>query len=156
MNIFYLDKDPKKCAEYHCDQHCVKMIIEYAQIMSTVQRSLDGNDDRFYKSTHKNHPCVLWTDKSAENYKYLYQLFCALCDEFQKRYGKTHLTDKKMRRALKTPPHNIPNIPFTKPALAMPDDCKTNNAVESYRNYYIKYKSSFATWKNETPKWFKV
>jgi hypothetical protein len=32
MNIFYLDEDPKICAQYHCDKHVVKMIIEYAQL----------------------------------------------------------------------------------------------------------------------------
>ena len=42
MNIFYLDKDPKVCAEMHLDKHVVKMIIEYAQLMSTAHRVLDG------------------------------------------------------------------------------------------------------------------
>lgn len=28
MNIFVLDNNPKKCAEYHVDKHCVKMILE--------------------------------------------------------------------------------------------------------------------------------
>ena len=42
MNIFYLDNDPVKCAEMHCDKHIVKMIIEYAQLMSTAHRMLDG------------------------------------------------------------------------------------------------------------------
>ena len=39
MNIFgYLDKDPKRCAEMHCDKHVVKMILEYAQLLSTAHR----------------------------------------------------------------------------------------------------------------------
>jgi len=42
MNIFYLDKDPIKSAEMHCDKHVVKMIIEYAQLLSTAHRVLDG------------------------------------------------------------------------------------------------------------------
>ena len=42
MNIFYLHKDPKICAEQHLDKHVVKMLIEYAQLMSTAQRMLDG------------------------------------------------------------------------------------------------------------------
>ena len=42
MNIFYLDNDPIKSAELHCDKHVVKMIIEYAQLMSTAHRVLDG------------------------------------------------------------------------------------------------------------------
>ena len=41
MNIFYLDDDPKLCAQAHCDRHVVKMILEYAQIMSTSHRVLD-------------------------------------------------------------------------------------------------------------------
>ena len=28
MNIFVLDNDPRQCAEYHCDKHVVKMILE--------------------------------------------------------------------------------------------------------------------------------
>ena len=35
MNIFYLDPDPKVCAEMHLDKHVVKMIIEYAQLIHT-------------------------------------------------------------------------------------------------------------------------
>ena len=27
MNIFYLDREPKTCAEMHCDKHVVKIII---------------------------------------------------------------------------------------------------------------------------------
>ena len=42
MNIFYLHKDPKICAEMHLDKHCTKMLIEYAQLMSTAHRVLDG------------------------------------------------------------------------------------------------------------------
>jgi hypothetical protein len=42
MNIFYLHTDPKVCAEYHLDKHVVKMIVEYAQLMSTAHRLLDG------------------------------------------------------------------------------------------------------------------
>ena len=43
MNIFYLDHDVTKCAEMHNDKHCVKMILEYAQLLSTAHRVLDGN-----------------------------------------------------------------------------------------------------------------
>ena len=36
MNIFVLDEDPIKAAAYHCNKHVVKMIIECAQMLSTV------------------------------------------------------------------------------------------------------------------------
>ena len=42
MNIFYLDEDPVKAAQYMCDKHVVKMIVESAQILSTAHRVLDG------------------------------------------------------------------------------------------------------------------
>ena len=42
MNIFYLDRDPVTCAKQHCDKHIVKMILEYAQLLSTAHRVLDG------------------------------------------------------------------------------------------------------------------
>jgi hypothetical protein len=40
MNIFYLDEDPKICAQYHCDKHVVKMIIEYAQLTINSSSSI--------------------------------------------------------------------------------------------------------------------
>ena len=36
----------------------------------------------------------------------------------------------------------------------MPDDVKNIDSITAYRDYYIKYKKSFATWKTTTPKWF--
>ena len=54
MNIFYLDKRPDNAAEMHCDKHCVKMVLEYAQMLSTAHRELDGDVPHIlYKSTHK-------------------------------------------------------------------------------------------------------
>ena len=44
MNIFYLDKRPDDAAKMHCDKHCVKMILEYAQMLSTAHRVLDGDN----------------------------------------------------------------------------------------------------------------
>jgi hypothetical protein len=40
MNIFYLDKNPRKCAKYHCDKHVLKMIIEYAQLIINSSSSI--------------------------------------------------------------------------------------------------------------------
>lgn len=42
MNIFYLDRDPVKAAEYAVDRHVVKMIQETAQLLSTAHRVIDG------------------------------------------------------------------------------------------------------------------
>lgn len=42
MNIFALSRDPKEAAKFHVDRHVVKMIIEYAQLLSTAHRMIDG------------------------------------------------------------------------------------------------------------------
>jgi hypothetical protein len=36
----------------------------------------------------------------------------------------------------------------------MPDDVKNKDSITAYRDYYIKYKHSFATWKTNIPKWY--
>ena len=61
MNIFFLDKDPIIAAQYHCDKHCVKMILESAQLLSTAHRVLDEDDAHpdLYKVAHKNHPSTI-------------------------------------------------------------------------------------------------
>ena len=157
MNIFYLDKDINKAAEYHNDKHCVKMILEYAQLLCTAHRELDGDNanENLYKSTQKNHPSAKWVRESKANYEYLYRLFNALCNEYTHRYGKTHLTYQKLHNVLATPPQNIPDKEFTEPTPAMPDDVKNNDSLKAYRDYYKKYKSHLAVWtKRDTPEWY--
>ena len=44
MNIFVLDNDIIKCAQYHCYKHVIKMILESAQILSaTLRLNVDQN-----------------------------------------------------------------------------------------------------------------
>lgn len=42
MNIFALDTNPTICAQYHCNKHLIKMIVEHLQLISTAHRVLDG------------------------------------------------------------------------------------------------------------------
>ena len=168
MNIFYLDSDPVKSAELHCDKHVVKMIIEYAQLMSTAHRVLDGDlyEDRtannhrikrwrlsdsnmenvVYKASHINHPSAIWTRASDSNYQFVYDMFVALCNEYTHRYGRVHLTEEKLKDLLQHLPNNIASADFVEPPQAMPDDVKTSNAVNAYQNYYRVYKKDFAKW----------
>ena len=177
MNIFYLDPDPSTCAKMHLDKHVVKMIIEYAQLMSTAHRVLDGeqytdktannrniqrwrmkdelSEHTLYKASHVNHPSAIWVRQSKENYRWLYRMWFYLLQEYTHRYGKKHACEKLMS-ALYLDPMNIPKGIFTEPTPAMPDTYKvTNDSIRSYQNYYIHDKSRFAKWKNrETPEWF--
>ena len=159
MNIFYLDRDPKKCAEMHCDKHVVKMILEYAQLLSTAHHWVDGNPSvDCYKATHKNHPSAVWARENRSNYQWLWQLLDNLLQEYTLRYGKTHKTESSgVFLALKTLPCDLPGGKFTDPPQCMPDYCKADDAVVAYRNYYIREKSYMARWKNtDSPLWYKI
>jgi hypothetical protein len=155
MNIFFLDTDTRKIAEYHCDKHVVKMILETAQLLCGVHHVSESRYIIPYKLSHKNHPCSIWARNSLSNYLYLCELGLDLCKEYTYRYGKRHKSQDVIEWCLVHKP-NITDIGFTEPAKAMPDEYKVDDAVESYRNYYMGAKSGFAVWKNrEKPFWFK-
>ena len=167
MNIFYLSNCPQEAAEAHNDKHCVKMILESAQMLSTAHRELDGNvPDILYKSTHKNHPSTIWARSSKQHYDWLFQLFQWLSFEYTKRYSKktlikgfggmykVHKSWDKLGQILMTAPKNIEDTGWNDPPQCMPDHCKDDDVVRAYRNYYIKEKSSFAKWNySGKPKW---
>lgn len=154
MNIFFLDFDVKKCAQYHCDKHAIKMILETAQLLCGVHHMINVGYDIPYKLSHKNHPCSIWSRESLSNYLYLCELGLALCEEYTYRYGKRHKSQDVIEWCLINKP-NIKDIGFTTPPKAMPDEYKVDDVVESYRNYYIGAKYKFAVWKNrKTPDWF--
>jgi len=178
MNIFYLHEDPIQNAKWHIDKHIVKMPIEYAQLMSTAHRLLDGEmylgktalghkikrwllhderEDILYKASHINHPSAIWVRESIENYFQMYKLYMAVLAEFTNRYGKIHGSSKPSI-ALIRPPSNIPMVKGTQLPQCMPEMCKVkNNPILAYRNYYIVEKNSFASWKNrEMPEWFQT
>ncbi len=46
MNIFYTDRNAKKCARNHCKVHANKMITEYSQILSTNTRYFKSLETR--------------------------------------------------------------------------------------------------------------
>jgi len=161
MNIFYLHEEPEICAQMHNDKHCVKMILESAQMLCTAHRALDGNDKCdnlfMYKQAHLNHPSTKWVRENVYNYKWMFNLFEELCEEYTYRYEKAHTTDLKLREVLREPPLNIPmiNQRRTEPPQCMPDEYKSTNTIEAYRNYYMGEKSHFCVWKNRpTPTWY--
>jgi|TARA_R110002110_G_scaffold404819_1_gene623530 hypothetical protein len=151
MNIFILDTDIKKCAENHCDKHVIKMILESAQMLSTVSRLHGGHVG--YKSTHKNHPCTLWAGKSLTNWFWLQKLTTYLNDEYKFRYNKEiNHKSYEVARSLVVP--DIPNIGLTPFAQAMPEQYKNKNAVTAYRQYYLNEKTNLLKWtKRNQPNW---
>lgn len=182
MNVFYLDHDPDLCAQYHCDKHVVKMIIEYAQLMSTAHRMLDGEEwigrnltgrrirrfwhpdpvmnEHLYKACHYMHPSAVWTRASKANYDWLYSMWASLCEEYTYRYGRTHLSQEKLQYYLLFAPANASNDAFTQPTPAMshfPQCIVEGDSLTSYRNYYYEAKQSFVKWTGrDVPEWYKL
>lgn len=177
MNIFYIDTDPKLCAEQHISKHVVKMIIEYSQLMSTAHRCIDGieytgltktgrrikrwrlDDEREQQlmiATNVNHPSAIWCRENNSNYTWLHTMWSHLLDEYTYRYGKIHAC-ARLKDALRPPPFKIALGDFFAPTPAMPPDIKVlsetptpgrkYDSLKSYHNYYNISKRGFATWK---------
>jgi hypothetical protein len=173
MNIFYLDQNPVTAAKYHCDQHVRKMIVEYAQMLSTAHHLLakpsnlscvtqlrENNKtpnylSNLYKVTHENHPSSIWVRESRSNYQWLYTCMMELASIYSEATNKVHLTETKLADLLLGAPASIPSLGPTPVPLCMPDEYQSTCAVTSYRNYYQNDKSRFAKFTyNEVPRWW--
>lgn len=181
MNIFYLHNDPETCAQMHNDKHVVKMILEYAQLLSTAHRVIDGVEEQalsksgrkqkvwrlddhrenvIYKASHINHPSAKWARHGEQNYRWLFTMWTHLLNEYTYRYGKHH-TAERLLTYLARPPKNI-NMEerYTSPWRAMPEQYKVarstpNYTIESYRAYYLGEKVKMSRWTNRAmPEWF--
>lgn len=150
MNIFYFHDCPKKSAQAQPDKMLVKMPLETAQMLCTAHRELDGDDYAdevgLYKRAYWNHPCTIWARECYDNYKWLYEHFIALGDEYTFRYGKTHASITKLKDALYFHPDNIEDKEgMTTLAQAMPEEYKDEDPTVAYRNYCINEKH-YAKW----------
>ncbi len=152
MNIFILDNEIEKCAQYHCDQHVVIMILESVQMLCTVLNKKGFTAP--YKSTHIKHPWVLWVEESFENFAWLQNLAVALNAEYRFRFERD--SDHKSIFVLnEISNYNYDSRGLTEFAQAMPDKYKIpRNAVKAYKQFYLGEKMKFAKWtKRHSPKW---
>ncbi len=153
MNIFLLDYDIERCAEYHCDQHVVKMIVESIQMLCTALNKKGFETP--YTSIHKNHPCVLWLGYSFDNFLWLKDLILLLNDEYLLRFDKQR--DHHSLDVLQS----ISKYRYTHGGLTpfpqvMPKKYQViGDAVAAYRRFYIAENQSFARWtEHNEPEWF--
>lgn len=146
MNIFILSEDPIEAAQFQCDKHVVKMILESAQMLCSA---VGGK----YKATHLNHPCTRWVRENRSNFRWLARHAFALCVEYSYRYSKVHKSEEIIADCF-TRANTLPEGPLTSFPMAMPVELQSENVVESYRRYYHT-KSSFAKWtRREVPYWW--
>jgi hypothetical protein len=141
MNIFVLDTNPVTAARMQCDKHVVKMVLETAQILSTVA----GGP---YKPTHANHPCVLWAGRSVVNFNWLLQHGRALCEEYTLRYGRRHKCQDVIE-LINSQPIKLPPFRYCEFVQCMPEELRMSDPVDAYRKYY--HTKTFAQWNRGRP-----
>jgi len=165
MNIFVLDEHPVIAAQYNCDKHVVKMVLELFQQLGSAVIRHGAKPEQMpltskgtpLKGGYHNHPCTRWCGDSRINFMWASTHAIALCKEYTARYGKKHSCENGINQ-LANMQYMIPDGSLTPFALAMPDQHKSHDAVTAYRNYYLSDKKSFATWNklNNTPFWWKL
>lgn len=87
MNVFWLDLDPMKSAQYACDQHVVKMTTEHAQILLTVLEEL-GFGKQPMQTLGMTKQLLQWVYADWANFAYLYELTREYYLEYVHRYNK--------------------------------------------------------------------
>lgn len=146
MNIFIIDEDPRKAAVHMHDRHVIKMILESAQMLSTTRRWFGDENPILYKTCFINHPCTKWVRESTNNYIWLCKHFKALCEEYTYRYGRSHVCEKFIPLIGDELLNKMIDVERTHFALAMPEEYKVEDPVQSYRNYYIGKKIQNNFW----------
>ena len=161
VNLFYLDKNPKKCAQFYCDKHVVKISVEIAQILSQIHH-IFGETEPPYKSCRavsKSLSPLKWAMESISNYLYCCNLGIELINEYKFRYNKdTH----KCLDVLIWLKNNIPKKIKKKNRTKF----KLTNNIKVYSEYftdpveaskfmYVDYKCKNDKWtKRNQPEWF--
>ena len=148
MNVFYLDRDPEAAARMMHDKHVVKMILESAQILSTVCHRHGLWRENMYKPTHPRHPSVLWAGDGLYNFTWLVTHARALVAEYAYRYsGKEHRSLEIIYRAAAAGREAGMPLLWTEPPQAMPDEFKiAGDSVAAYRAYYLGRKVEQSGW----------
>ena len=148
MNIFVLDKDPRMAAKYMDDVRLPKMCVESAQMMASALRRHGATDEQMpltkagkpYKGGYKHHPCTVWAGDCEGNFNWLVHHAVALCEEYEKRFGKRHACHDPIidMSALEMTlnPNRVEPMSLTPFAQAMPDEYKDDDVVKAYRSYY--------------------
>jgi hypothetical protein len=127
------------------------MLSESVQLLTNAHHIFGDSFSRFkqyveyrdtpFRQTHVNHPSSLWVRSSRQHYEWLVSHANALVSEFKFRRNKNHLVAQHVQYITQNPiSKRIPDNGFVPPPLCMPDKYKSDDAVDSYRTYYINDK----------------
>lgn len=154
MNIFISDISAEQSAINLDDKRLVKMVLESAQILSTVADSV--GESAPYKPTHKNHPAVKWAGASQSNFNWLVWHFHELCDEYVFRFDKDHASWKRLQENF-YPQEICKKLPYSEACTAPPSSCggSIEACREILRQKWLKDKRPPKWTKRAAPIWAK-
>lgn len=138
MNIFRLDPDPEKAAQYHKNDHVLSAIHESAFMLSSAYRRHGPDPDFLFGETHTNHPVTLWAGDGRENFTWLYDYATAAFEEKKHRWGGSHGSYTGCIAHIPREPDCIPEGSTTQPIVGSPADYDIDGVVRAYRRHYIE------------------
>lgn len=154
MNIFCTSDCPIESAQFLDDKRCIKMCLETAQLLSSALRLCGHSGEGLYKITHKNHPSNVWARTTQGNYKWLLEHFRALCNEYNRRTGKTHASSKLLpafERGVSLIPEGE-RMPFSNNARNLTKGVDFTHEKDTIKAYQLYLSERWESDKRE-PKW---
>ena len=158
MNIFAIERntcgeiDWIQSAKSQDNYRVVKMILESCQILSTVLNEQGINAP--YRSFNPKHPSCLWAAESSDNFLNLVEHCDAMIEEYRSRFGKRHKCKAVLNKIVKLyDPDRFSTSEPTPLRMAIPNEFKSDDIVESYRRFYAS-KPKIRYPKNKIPSWF--
>jgi len=169
MNLFILDTDPKIAAQYNCDTHCNKILLEAAMMMAncfdlkTLEDAPKTKKGTPRKHSYFNHPVSIWMRKSTANLEWAIEHAIELENERLYRGYNPHFSFDFVdwvANSISKSTVAVAGLTAFAVAIAPDKECRKVpnfdklSAVEQYRLYY-KHDKPFVTWTNRSvPYWF--
>lgn len=108
----------------------------------TAPKQLKNPSQRGYRPVHVHHPCTVWVRNSKANYVWLCELAIALAKEHRHRWPKSEAHScEEHAQWLRAHVPDLPDLPLTPFAVAMPAEYKKGDPIKSYRSFYAGSKT---------------
>ena len=165
VNIYALDQDPRRAAQYHNDRHVGKQILSTVQILTathiledtwpTASARVPSAATIVLPSSIVQHPCVRWCRAGSDNYRWLWYLLNDLIEEFGMRFKKTH-PYAYFKSELFKRPLNLRVRPLSPWPQYLPPQFVRADPIEAYRLFYVHKKRHLAQWSRPSmmPMWW--
>jgi hypothetical protein len=169
MNIFCLDQNPTTAAQFNCDKHVSKIVLEIAQMtancfsLDDLKTAPPNSLGQPRKHSYFNHPVSKWMRETLGNLFWSLDHAIALESERIYRGYNPHFSMRFIRWVADNFDKSIvPDGNQSEFAIAISPTMKCRqhplfnslNAVGKYRLYYM-YDKPFVTWtRRGKPEWF--